>query len=94
MNSYLVERYLPGFSEADLRVAIGRVQVACAELSAAGTPVRYGGSLFLALEETCFCRFDSEHAETAATANERAQFPFARITPTVVIAPEEAEQAG
>ena len=60
MNSYLVERYLPGFSEADLRAALERVQAACAELSAAGMPIRYGGSLFLALEETCFCRFDSD----------------------------------
>jgi hypothetical protein len=93
VNSYLVERYLPGFSEADLRAALERVQTACAELSAAGTPIRYGGSLFLALEETCFCRFDSERAETAAEANERAQFPFARITPTIVIVPEEAQKA-
>ncbi len=88
MNSYLVERYLPGLAEADLRVALGRVQAVCAELSAAGTPIRYGGSTFLALEETCFCRFDTERAETAAQANERARFPFARITEAIVIEPQ------
>ena len=92
VNTYLVERYLPGFSAADLRAAIQRVKDTCAELSAAGTPVHYRGSLFLAVEETCFCRFDSELAETAAEANEQAQFAYARITPAVVIAPDEADR--
>ena len=88
MNSYLVERYLPGLAEADLRAALGRVKAVCAELSAAGTPIRYGGSTFLALEETCFCRFDTERADTAAQANELARFPFARITEAIVIEPQ------
>ena len=88
MNSYLVERYIPGLAEADLRAALGRVQAVCAELSAAGTPIHYGGSTFLALEETCFCRFDTDRAETAAQANERARFPFARITQAIAIEPE------
>lgn len=90
MNSYLVERYLPGLSEVDLRAALQRVRATCEELSAGGAPIRYAGSMFLALDETCFCRFDSDSAEVAAEANERAQFPFARITPAIVIAPSEA----
>lgn len=90
MNSYLVERYLPGLSEADLRTALDRVRATCEELSARGTPIRYAGSLFLALDETCFCRFDSDSAEVAAEANERAQCPFARITPVVVMTASEA----
>lgn len=94
MNSYLVERYLPGFSEADLRAALERVQAVCAELSAAGTPIRYGGSTFLALEETCFCRFDTQSAKTAAEANEQAQFSFARITEAIVIEPQGAAASG
>lgn len=94
MNSYLVERYLPGFSEADLLTALERVRAVCAELSAAGTPIRYGGSTFLALEETCFCRFDTHSAQTAVEANEQAQFPFARITEAIVIEPQGAAASG
>ena len=90
MNSYLVERYLPGLSEGDLRAALERLQAVCAQLSAAGTPIEYGGSTFLALEETCFCRFDTERAETAVQANEQARFPFARITEAIVIEPQGA----
>jgi uncharacterized protein DUF4242 len=85
MNSYLVERYLPGVSEAEVRAGVSRVRAACAELSAEGSAVRYAGSTFLPLEEACFCRFDSDRSETVAEANERAQFPFARITAGISI---------
>ena len=89
MNSYLVERYLPGVSEADVRAGLHRAQLACAELEAQGAAIRYLGSIFLALEEACFCRFDSETRETVAVANERAGLPFARITAGVAIDREE-----
>lgn len=87
MNSYLVERYLPGLSEADVRSALARAQDACAELCDAGTQIRYCGSIFLPLEEACFCRYESDHPEAVAEANERAQLAFARITPGVAIEP-------
>ncbi len=88
MQSYLVERYLPGISEAELRSGIGRVRALCAELAAAGAEIRYVGSMFLPLEEACFCRFDSDRAATVAHVNEQAQLGFARITPGVAITPE------
>ncbi|MBV9336833.1 MAG: DUF4242 domain-containing protein [Solirubrobacterales bacterium] len=87
MNSYLVERYLPGLAEVDIRAGLMRAQAACAELSAAGTEIRYVGSIFLPLEEACFCRFDSDRPEAVAAANQRAQLGFARITPGTAIAP-------
>ena len=100
MNSYLVERYLPGLAEADIRAGLTRAQAACAELSAAGTEIRYVGSIFLPLEEACFCRFDSDRADAVAEVNERAQLAFARITAGVAIVPvqnvaiEGAQSAG
>jgi hypothetical protein len=94
MNSYLVERYLPGVSEAELRVALSRLEEACAELSASGDPVRYVGSMFLPEEETCFCRLDGDSPGTAAKANEIAQLPFARITAGLAITPGEAMPSG
>jgi Nickel responsive protein SCO4226-like len=94
MNSYLVERYLPGLSETELRTALRRVQAVCDELSAAGTPVRYLGSILLPVEEACFCRFDGGRPETIATVNERAQLAFARITAALAIAPGEDARTG
>jgi hypothetical protein len=86
--AYLVERYIPGLSEVELRSGLKRVEAACQEASAQGNKVRYRGSMFLALEETCFCWFDSDRRETAAKVNQLAQMPFARITEAVVILPD------
>ena len=94
MNSYLVERYLPGVSEAELRIALERLHEACSELSARGNPVRYVGSMFLPEEETCFCRLDADSPGTAAKANEIAQLPFARITAGLVITPAGPKPSG
>ncbi len=89
MNSYLVERYLPGLAEAEVRTGLERARVACEELSLAGTAIRYRGSLFLPLEEACFCRFDSENVDAVAEVNERARVPYARITLGVAISPAD-----
>ena len=87
MNSYLVERYLPGLAESDIRAGLTRAQAACAELSSAGTSIRYIGSIFLPLEEACFCRFDSDRPEAVVEVNQRAQLAFARVTAGVAITP-------
>jgi len=89
VNSYLVERYLPGMSEAELRAGLARAGALCAELRAAGTEVHYLGSIFLPLEEACFCRFDGERAEAVVEVNQRAELAFARITGGVAIAPDD-----
>ena len=87
MHAYLVERYLPGLSEADVRAALRRAETACADLRAAGTEIRYRGSIFLALEEACFCRFDSDGTEAVTEVNQRAELAFARISPGIAIEP-------
>jgi Protein of unknown function (DUF4242) len=87
VNAYLVERYLPGLPEAEVRTALRRVEAACAELRGAGTEIWYRGSIFLALEEACFCRFDSHRIEAVTEANHRAELAFARISPAVAIEP-------
>ena len=87
MNAYLVERYLPGLSEVDVRAALIRAEAACAELRSAGTEIRYRGSIFLPLEEACFCRFEADRAETVTEVNQRAELAFARITRGIAIEP-------
>ncbi|HTT29748.1 MAG TPA: nickel-binding protein [Solirubrobacteraceae bacterium] len=87
VHAYLVERYLPGLAEADVRLALRRAEAACAALRASGTEIHYRGSIFLALEEACFCRFDSERAEAVTEANQRAGLAFARVSPGVAIEP-------
>jgi hypothetical protein len=85
--AYLVERYLPGLSEADVRAALSRAEAACAEHRATGTEIHYRGSIFLAVEEACFCRFDSDRADAVTEVNQRAGLAFARISPGIAIEP-------
>ena len=88
MNAYLVERYLPGMSAAEVRAGLARAGAVCAELRAGGTEIEYLGSIFLPLEEACFCRFDGDRPEAVVDVNERAELPYARITAGVAIAPQ------
>jgi len=85
VHAYLVERYLPGLSETDVRAALSRADAACGELRSAGTEIHYRGSVFLAVEEACFCRFDSDRAEAVTEVNQRAGLAFARISPGIAI---------
>jgi hypothetical protein len=90
-STYLVERYLPGFSHADLLAAAARASDAGAELAAEGLPVRYLGSLFVPGEEACFCEFEGPSAEAVELANRRAGVPFARVVPAQLISPGDLE---
>lgn len=89
MGTYMVERYLPGISEEDLHTAIGRVKAAAAQLQAEGVAVGYLGSTFAPADECCFCLFTGPSQAAVREANERAEFPHARIVPAVRISPED-----
>lgn len=78
-GSFLVERYLPGISAEELTAAAVRAAAVSAEMTAAGTSVRYLGTTFVPEDEACFCQFEAASAEIVALANERARMPFARI---------------
>lgn len=79
MAGYLVERYLPGLTAADVRVAIGRTKAAAEQMAAEGVSIRYLTSAFITDEEACFCQFEAPSREAVAAANDRAAFPYARI---------------
>lgn len=79
MAGYLVERYLPGLTAAEVHAAIGRTTAVAEEMAAEGVPIRYLTSAFIPEEEACFCQFEAPSREAVAAANERAAFPYARI---------------
>jgi hypothetical protein len=75
----MVERYVPGATEASLEQYRKRLEAAAEEVSAGGTLVRYLGSTFVPEEESCFCWFESANAVGVSRVCKRAQIPFARI---------------
>jgi uncharacterized protein DUF4242 len=90
-RTFVVERYLPGLSEAEVLVAATRIRAAVAEMAAEGIAVSYLGSTFVPADEACFCEFEGPSAEAIAQANERAALPFARVIPAVRVAFERGD---
>jgi hypothetical protein len=82
---YVVERYLPGLDQDELRRSLGRLGGATDELRAEGTEVRYLGSLIVPADEACFCQFEAPSEEAVAEANRRAGVPVNRIVAAVSV---------
>ena len=79
---YVVERYLPGVSRAELERQLERL-----EHMTRGTQVEYLGSTLVPDDEACFCQFDGPSEEAIADANRRAGLPFDRIVAGIALAP-------
>jgi hypothetical protein len=84
---YVVERYLPGLSGADLLPRLSRLEPVIEELRREGLGVRYLGSAIVLEDEACFCQFEGSSVAAVAAANRRADLPFDRIVPAVLIQP-------
>lgn len=81
--AYVVERYIPGLSESELRDSLAELEAAAAELRRDGVDIRYLGSTFLPRDEACFSTFEASSPEAVAQANARTALPTARILEAV-----------
>jgi hypothetical protein len=79
VDVFIVERYLPGTTESQLRAATNLLSAAARELAAAGTQIAFLGSTFVDAEEYCFCRFESDSAADVKRAFVLAGVSYARI---------------
>jgi hypothetical protein len=89
MPQYMVERHLPGITPDQLGAAAGRAKSTTAEMSQAGTPVRYLRSTFVPGEEKCYCLFEGASEDAVRQAQERAQLPFDRVVEVQHLAAED-----
>jgi len=89
MSKYLVERYLPKFTQDQLVAAATRAKITTAEMSKEGTPIRYLRSFFMPGEDKCFCLFEGENADSVLEANRRAELPVQKISEALSITTEE-----
>jgi uncharacterized protein DUF4242 len=76
---YVVELYLPGIADGELDALTARAKAAAAELTRAGTSVRFLRSLFLPEDETYFCVYEAPSQEAAIEASRRAELAFDRV---------------
>ena len=77
MTSWLIEAYAPG--STNVAEVEARARDAAAELTRAGTPIRYLRTIFVRQDETCFHVFEAASAETVREVAERARLSAQRI---------------
>jgi len=77
MKTFIVERYLPGWSAEQLEAVTAKLAAATA-----GTTLRYHGSTLVPSEETCFCHFEGETADDVRRVCDVSGIPYARIVET------------
>jgi len=85
----MVERHLPGITEEQLAAAAGAAKATTAEMSRAGTPVRYLRSTFVPGENKCYCLFEGPDEQTVRDANDRAKLPYERVVQAKMLASED-----
>jgi hypothetical protein len=77
-GEYVAECFWPGVDATAVRALDERAAETAAELTRAGTPVRYVGSLFMREDEVVLCLFEGPEAAVRKAA-ELARVPFERI---------------
>lgn len=87
MNTYIVQRSLPGISQDELAQAQQSAIQTARKLSDAGVNVEYVRSTFLPDSDQCFCMFRAEAPEAVRQLNEEAGLPFERVAPALDLAP-------
>jgi hypothetical protein len=87
MQVFMVERSLKGIPMDQLAAAQQRAIRTAADMSAAGTPIRYLRSTFVPDSGQCLCLFESGDAEAVKALNRTAQIPFASVTPALDLTP-------
>ena len=78
---YVVERYLPGLTRAELLQGLARLERT--------SEARYLGSTVVLEDEACFCQFEAASEAAVAEANRRAGLSFDRIVPALTVEPTE-----
>jgi hypothetical protein len=78
---FIAECFWPGVNEHDLGALDERAAACAGELSRAGEPVRYLGSVLVREDEVVLCRFEGDAASVRRAA-ELAAVPFERILET------------
>jgi hypothetical protein len=87
MEVFMVERSLKGIPMDQLAAAQQRAIRTAADMSAAGTPIRYIRSTFVPGSGQCMCLFESGDAAAVERLNRTAQIPFVSVTPALDLTP-------
>jgi hypothetical protein len=89
MATFMVERYLPGVSAAQVAAAELLARQLAMHLRAEGGAVRHLRSLFVPQDEQCFVLFQATSAHTLAETLERLGITYERIAEVIDLTAED-----
>ena len=87
MSVYMVERDLKGISMEALGGAQKAAISKAAEMSSAGTAIKYLRSTFAPEDGRCMCLFDAKSDADVKRLNDDASLPYNRIVPALDLTP-------
>lgn len=82
MKEFLVELYVSYTESNGVENRAKRAERAAAELTAAGTPVRFLRSIFVPRDETCLFLFEAASIDAVREAAHRADLPVDHVAET------------
>jgi len=82
---FLVERYLPGVSGAELQAVLDRIAAAAPAMASDG--VTWLRSVLVPGDEACVCTYEARDVGHVDAANRRAGLPIDRIVAAIEIRP-------
>jgi hypothetical protein len=77
VGTYLVERFLVGWSAEEVTSLVHRLDAEAPRLAEHG--VRHVESIVIAADETCLSLFEAPDAASVQTANTSCDLPFGRV---------------
>lgn len=84
-RAYLVERYVPGITWADVVDAAARTEREAVALRSNGADLRWRSSWLIASDEAVFCLFEAKSAEVIRDVHRRAGVAVSRIVEVSVL---------
>ena len=87
MNTYLVDRDLPGVSLEQLASAQKAAIETSQRFTEEGKPVRYLRTAWVPSESHVMCMFQAENGQLVRDVNEAAGIPFTRILEAMDLTP-------
>ena len=83
MPSYLVETFLPRGNAGDRRARERATSSAAEALTRGGTPIRFGGSIYVPEDEICFYSIDAPSIGDVERIAERAGLRLLRVVEAI-----------
>lgn len=77
---FVVDRTLPGMTEAVLAELHRLLREAARRVASRGVEVRYLWCIYMPEDDRCICLFEADDPAAVRTVNEVAQVPFRHIT--------------